>query len=173
MNEPEWLCVGYVAGTHGLRGEVRVASRTDSPAERFAVGAELYLDHPEGEALLPLTVERSRPHKKGWLIKFSGWDGIEEAEKYKGGKLLVPAAEEDLEEDEYYFYQIIGCRAVTTDGRELGEIADILQTGANDVWVVRPEGGKRDLLIPFIDRVVKRVDIRAKRVVIQWMEGLG
>lgn len=173
MDAPKWLCVGYITGTHGLRGEVRVASRTDSPEERFAVGKEVYLSPSEGEDLIPLQVERSRPHKKGWLIKFHGWDRIEEAEQYKGGKLVVCAAEEDLEEEEYYFYQIIGCQVVTTEGRELGEVVEIIQTGANDVWVVRPADGGRDLLIPYIDQVVKEVDVESKQVVIQWMEGLG
>ncbi len=173
MDVPKWLCVGYITGTHGLRGEVRVASRTDSPEERFAVGKEVYLSPSEGEDLILLQVERSRPHKKGWLIKFHGWDRIEEAEQYKGGKLVVCAAEEDLEEEEYYFYQIIGCQAVTTDGRVLGKVVDIIQTGANDVWVVRPADGGRDLLIPYIDQVVQKVDVGDKQVVIQWMEGLG
>ncbi|SFG36039.1 16S rRNA processing protein RimM [Planifilum fulgidum] len=173
MNQPEWLKVGQIVGTHGIRGEVRVISRTDFPEERFSPGVRLMLRHPRLESPVPLTVERSRPHKRVLLIKFREWNNINDAEPYKGGELVVEGSEAlDLDEGEYYFYQIIGCEVVTTEGERVGVVEDILQLPANDVWVVRPDGGGRDILIPYIDDVVRRVDPEAGRVTIRWMEGL-
>ncbi|MFC4076415.1 ribosome maturation factor RimM [Salinithrix halophila] len=171
MAEPDWLTVGHIAGTHGIRGEVRVVSRTDFPEVRFAPGTELMLSHPRLEGMVPLTVESFRPHKQGFLVKFREWADINEAEGYKSGTLMVERSKAVDEDEAYYLFEIIGCEAVTTEGEKLGAIVDILQPGANDVWVVRRPGGK-DLLLPYIDDVVKDVDVEGKRVVIQWMEGL-
>ncbi|OYD06457.1 ribosome maturation factor RimM [Paludifilum halophilum] len=173
MRKPDWLTVGHIAGTHGIRGGVRVIPRTDFPEVRFAPESQVFLSHPDHEEMLSLTVEDARPHKKGLLVRFQEWTDIDQVEPYKGGTLVVDPADrvEPEEEDAFYLYEIMGCEAVTTDGRTLGVVTDILQPGANDVWVVeKPEGG--ELLIPFIEDVVKEVDVSAKRVRIQWMEGL-
>jgi 16S rRNA processing protein RimM len=173
LREPDWLIVADINNTHGIRGEVRVTPRTDFPEIRFAPGARLLLRHPGLNEPIPLTVEHCRNHKKGLLLKFREWDNINQAEPYKGGQLVVDRSDTvESGEGEYYFFEIIGCEVVTTEGRSLGKITDVLETGANDVWVVRPEKGGRELLIPYIDDVVKEVDVDAKHVVIQWMEGL-
>jgi 16S rRNA processing protein RimM len=173
MDQPEWLVVGYIAGTHGIRGEVRVVSRTDFPEIRFAPGAQLHLSHEGGETMLPLTVERSRPYKKGYILGFHGWTDINQVEPLKGGTLVVGRDEAvSGEDDAFYIHEILGCAVFTTEGELLGTITDILQPGANDVWVVRPAEGGRDWLIPYIDDVVLRVEPTNKRVVIQWMDGL-
>ncbi|MDR6227290.1 ribosome maturation factor RimM [Desmospora profundinema] len=173
MGRPEWLVVGHIAGTHGIRGEVRVISRTDYPEVRFAPGSQLLLSQENKEEMLPLTVERSRPHKKGYILQFRDWTDINQSESLKGGTLVVdPEEAVDGGDDEFYFHEILGCEVFTTDGNRVGIITDILQPGANDVWVVRPPEGGRDWLIPYIDDVVQDVDVSAKRVVIHWMEGL-
>ncbi|PTX61266.1 16S rRNA processing protein RimM [Melghirimyces profundicolus] len=170
MREPNWLTVGHIAGTHGIRGEVRILSRTDYPEVRFAPGAELFLSHPKLDAPLRLTVKGARPHKRFWLIRFEEWTDINEAEPFKGGTLMVPR-EDAVEAEGYYLHEIIGCEVVTTEGEKVGTVTEILQPGANDVWVVKKaEGG--ELLLPFIDDVVKDVDPDAGRVTIRWMEGL-
>jgi 16S rRNA processing protein RimM len=171
----EYLNVGRIVGTHGIRGEVRVLSDTDFPEVRFAPGKALLLVHPVLPDPLTLTVEKSRPHKSTLLVKFKEWGNINEAEPYKGGRLVVP--KEDLaplneEEGEFYFHQIIGCTVVTTDGRTVGKVKEILQLPANDVWVVRPEGKGKDILLPYIDDVVKRVDVEDRIITIEWIEGL-
>ncbi|SFS51959.1 ribosome maturation factor RimM [Marininema halotolerans] len=172
MSKPDWLTVGHIAGTHGVRGEVRVVSRTDYPELRFVPDARLILEHPRLKENLSLTVESVRSHQKGYLIRFREWPDLTTAEPYKGGTLLVNRSEGvEGEEDGFYLYEIMGCEVVTTEGESLGTITNILQPGANDVWVVRRPKGK-ELLIPFIEDVVKEVDVAAKRVTIQWMEGL-
>jgi 16S rRNA processing protein RimM len=174
MNEQTHLLVGQVVTTHGIRGEVRVYPHTDFPEVRFAQGSRLLLIHPDLREPLPLTVEKSRPHKRVVIIKFREWDDINQAEPYKGGKLVVERADAvDLNEGEFYFHEIIGCQVVTTEGRNIGTVREILQLPANDVWVVAPSDGGKDILIPYIDDVVKEVDPESKQVVIQWMEGLA
>jgi 16S rRNA processing protein RimM len=175
MNRMEYLNVGRLVGTHGIRGEVRILSDTDFPEIRFAPGSRLLLTHPSIAEPLPLTVERSRPHKSTILVKFREWGNINEAEPYKGGRLVVPrewAAPLNEEEGEFYFHQIIGCQVVRTDGAEVGRVAEILQLPANDVWVIRPAGKGKEILIPYIDEIVKEVDVANRRIVIEWMEGL-
>lgn len=177
MNSAEYLHVGRLVGTHGIRGEVRVLSDTDFPELRFAPGAHLLLMHRDLPDPLPLTVEKCRPHKKAFLVKFREWGNINDAEPYKGGQLAVPRSDEapvQEDEGEFYFHHIIGCEVVTTDGDHLGQVKEILQLPANDVWVVRPKGKKgKELLLPFIKDVVKEVDTENRRITIQWMEGLG
>ncbi|SMO46307.1 ribosome maturation factor RimM [Melghirimyces algeriensis] len=171
MREPEWLTVGYIAGTHGIRGEVRVVSRTDYPEVRFAPGAKLSLFHPELKSM-QLTVKHGRPHKNFWLLQFEEWESINQVEPFKGGVLVIGREDAmETEEDAYYLHEIIGCKVITTEGDMVGTVADILQPGANDVWVVQKESGG-EVLIPFIDDVVKDVDPGTKQVTIHWLEGL-
>lgn len=171
----EYLHVARLVGTHGIRGEVRVLSDTDFPEQRFAAGHKLWLTHPTLAQPLPLTVEKSRPHKSVLLVKFVEWDDINQAEPYKGGKLVVKkedTAPVQSEEGEFYFHQIIGCEVVTTDGRMIGHVEEILSLPANDVWVVRPPGKGKELLLPYIADIVKEVDVTQQRITIEWMEGL-
>ncbi|MFD1394683.1 ribosome maturation factor RimM [Kroppenstedtia eburnea] len=172
MQEPDLLTVGRIAGTHGIRGEVRVHSRTDYPELRFAPGTQLLLVHPSLEEGRPITVVRARPHKDFWLVQFEEWTNINQAEPFKGGLLSVSREEAvEPEEDAFYLHEIVGSRVVTTEGEPVGVITEILQPGANDVWVIRKDGGG-EVLIPFIDDVVRKVDPSAKQVIIRWMEGL-
>lgn len=176
MSSEDTLNVGQLVGTHGIRGEVRVLSNTDFPEHRFANGKKLILKHPNHPEPLTLTVEKSRPHKSAWLIKFVEWNSINEVEPFKGGQLVV--SKEDLvpldeEEGEFYFHQIIGCQVETTDGKRVGTVKEILQLPANDVWVVRPQSRGKEILIPYIGEIVKEVDVINKRILIEWMEGLG
>lgn len=168
----EWLDVGKIAKPHGLKGEVRVLATTDFPDERFAEGNTLYLQRSKGEAPIPLVIETRRRHKQFELLRFEGYPNINDVESWKGARLKVPEDElVSLEEDEFYYHEIIGCLVVTEEGEELGKIKEILETGANDVWVVKRTGGK-DLLIPFIDEVVKEINVDEKLVKIHVMEGL-
>ena len=119
-----------------------------------------------------VTVATHRVHKGADLLKFKHLNSINDVEKYKGCALLVSADDlEELDENEFYYFEIIGCQVVTTDGETIGEISEILETGANDVWVVK-RPGQKDALIPYIEDVVKAVDIETKQVTIQVLEGL-
>ncbi len=162
--------VGKIVNTHGIRGDVRVMPTTDFVAERFAKGQDLYLQQA-GEPL-KLTVESARQHKGFILVKFVGYDNINDVQAFRDHELMVSGKDQQpLEDGQYYYHQIIGLSVKTVDGEELGTIEEILSPGANDVWVVQRDG-KKDLLLPVIDDVVKDVDLDAGEVTVELMEGL-
>jgi len=166
----DYLKVGKIVNTHALQGEVRVISNSDFKEERFKQGSELFIDY--NDSYIPVEVKSHRINKNFDLLKFVDMYHINDVEKYKGCEILVDTANlSTLNDEEYYFYEIIGCLVITTDGTLLGEIIDILQTGANDVWVVKRKSEK-DVLIPYIENVVKDVDIVNKTVTVELLEGL-
>lgn len=168
----KWLNVGKIVNTHGIRGEVRVISTTDFPEERYAIGNQLYLFLKEQTDPIPLIVKSYRKHKNFDLLKFEGYDHINEVEGWKEGILKVPEEQlQSLPEGEYYFYEIIGCEVFTEDGEKLGVVHEILTPGANDVWVVEGKNGK-EYLIPYIEDVVTKVDPKNKLIIINPIEGL-
>ena len=149
------LKVGKIVNTHSLKGEVKVISSTDFEEQRFKKGSELLITR--GNHL---------------LVKFVGIDTIEEAEKFKNLQIKIDSDNiGELEENEFYFHEIIGCKVFDENNKILGEIAEILTPGANDVWVIKAENGK-EILIPYIEDVVKKIDVTSKRIDIEVMEGL-
>jgi 16S rRNA processing protein RimM len=168
----KWFNVGKIVNTHGIRGEVRVISKTDFPEQRYKVGNVLYLFMPGSNKPIELTVKTHRTHKNFNLLTFEGFENINEVEKFRDGILKVPESQlGELDEDEFYYHEVIGCHVVTTEGLELGKVTEILSPGANDVWVIKSSEGK-EILIPYIEDVVKKVDVKEKVILIQPMEGL-
>ncbi|SDY73114.1 16S rRNA processing protein RimM [Evansella caseinilytica] len=169
----DWLNVGKIVNTHGIRGEVRVISRTDFPEKRYAAGSKLYVADEFGERT-PVIVSSWRQHKQFDLLTFDGLANVNDVEKWKGTLLQIPREKltDELYEGEYYYHEIIGCRVFTDAGEELGTIKEILSPGANDVWVVKRKHPGKDVLVPYIEDVVKNVNIEEKQVVIYPMEGL-
>lgn len=162
--------IGKIVNTHGIRGEVKVVRITDFE-ERFRVGETAYISKEKNE-LVPVIIDGHRIHKGFDLVHFENFDNINDVEKLKGSFLQIKEAQlTELEEHEFYYYEIIDCDVLTVKGEMVGTIKEILSPGANDVWVIKPLKGK-DILIPYIEEVVKEVDIENKRVVIDPMEGL-
>ena len=165
------LKVGKIVNTHSLKGEVKVISSTDFEEERFKKGSKLLITRGN-QLIREVVVQSYRNHKNFLLVKFEGIDSVEEAEKLKNLQIKIDSDEVgELEENEFYFHEIIGCQVFDENDRNLGEIIDILTPGANDVWVVKGEEGK-EILIPYIEDVVKKIDITNKKVNIEVMEGL-
>jgi 16S rRNA processing protein RimM len=169
----KWFNVGKIVNTHGIKGEARVISKTDFAEERYKPGNKLYLFMPEAKGEpVELTVKAHRTHKSFDLLTFEGYENINQIEKMKGGILKISEDQlGDLEEDEFYYHEIIGCTVETLDGEEIGKIKEILSPGANDVWVVKAKGAK-EILIPYIGDVVKEVNVEDKLVKINAIEGL-
>lgn len=162
--------VGAIINTHGVRGETKV-KRTSDFAERFAVDSELFYENKSG-IVKTLTVQSSRMQGEIHLLKFTGFDSMDDVIPLKGTTLYIKDAQlTELRENEYYYHEIIGCRVQTNEGDEIGIIESILSPGANDVWVVKAKDGKEHL-IPYIEDVVKKVDVETKQVYITLMEGL-
>ncbi|WP_226665729.1 ribosome maturation factor RimM [Metabacillus litoralis] len=168
----KWFNVGKIVNTHGVRGEVRVISKTDFADERYQRGNKLYIFKENSNEQLEVVVENHRVHKNFDLLTFKGMNSIQDVEPFKGSLLKVTEDQlTELEDGEYYFHEIIGCTMFTDEGSEIGVIHEILSTGANDVWVVKRKIGK-DLLVPYIDDIVTEINIEEKKIVITPMEGL-
>lgn len=163
------LRVGVISSTHGVRGEVKVYPTTDDP-ERFLDLEEVILD--TGRERLPLKIENVKFFKNMVILKFKGYDNINDIEKYKGRDLYITRDQAvELEEDEYFIADLIGMSVVAEDGTVLGTLADVMPTGANDVYVVRTENGK-ELLIPAIKECILNVDVEEQAMRIHVMDGL-
>ena len=164
LSSPEPVLVGVVRRPYGQGGEVRVDELSDYP-QRFAPGAAITI---AGAAFV---IARSRRVKRVRVLKLNGVDTREAAAALANQDIHVAAAElQPLPEGVYYHYDLIGMAVETADGAELGEVTEIVATGANDVIVVQGEGG--EVLAPLIADVVKRVDTAARRLVIDPPPGL-
>lgn len=157
--------VGQVLAVWGVRGEMRIVPDTANP-ERFRQGRRVFLRGAERRIIT------SRPIGKGMvLLHLDGITTPEMAAEYRGYSLYVREDEAPpLEPDWYYHFQLIGLTVVTDDGSELGVLVQILETGSNDVYIIRND--TREYLIPAIADVVQDVDIEAKRMTIHAMPGL-
>ena len=165
-SEPAFLVIGRVLRPHGVRGEVRVAIHTDYP-ERFAVYRRLHL----GPQHTLYRLEGHRFHQNRVLLKLAGVDDRDAAEALRGQWVQIATADAvPLAEGEVYFHQILSMRVITDAGEELGEIADIIETGANPVYVVR--GMRGEILIPDIPDVVLQIDVAARQMTVRLMDGL-
>ncbi len=170
MRRPElrYLAIGQVTRAHGLRGELSVTVLTEFP-ERFKDTDWVYLgNEQEAEAY---RLESYRWHKPNILLKLEGIDDRTQADQLRGLLVQVPVEEAvPLPAGSYYLYQLIGLQVVATTGETLGTLTDVIETGANDVYVVRGEG--KEILLPAIPDVIKSVDLTEGRVVVEVMEGL-
>lgn len=166
MESPRYLIIGRVLKPWSYRGELKIEILTDFP-DRFASLRTVFL----GDDAKPFSVERARLHGNAALLKLNGVDSAQAAEKLRNQ--LVQVAIEDavrLPKGQHYLYQLIGLRVRTLEGEMLGEIVEILDTGANDVYVVHD--GSREILIPAIEDVVKEINLERGDVIVQMIEGL-
>lgn len=163
------LQVGVISSTHGIRGEVKVFPTTDD-VKRFKKLKKVILD--TGREHLPLEVESVKFFKQFAIVKFKGIDNINDIEKYKGKSLLVDRENAvKLRKDEYFIADMIGLQVYTEDGEAFGVLKDVLETGANDVYVIdSPKHG--EVLIPAIKQCILDVDIEGQKMTIHLMEGL-
>lgn len=169
QNMEDMLRVGIIASTHGVKGEVKVFPTTDDAA-RFKQLKEVLLD--TGKERLPLTIEHVKFFKNMVILKFKGYDSINDIEKYKSKDLLIFRENAvELGPDEYFITDLIGLEVMTDQGETLGVMKDVLETGANDVYVVELESGK-ELLVPAIGECILDVNLEERTMKIHLLEGL-
>jgi 16S rRNA processing protein RimM len=164
--------VGVILKPHGLRGEVKVYPRTDYPETRFAKRSKLLLQNPEGGPTRSVEVESGRKQQNLYIVKFAQFSTVEEVEHLRGWELKV--RENDLiplPEGTYYIHQLVGCTVITDQGETLGELVEVLQPGANDVYVVKGADHKQ-ILLPAIPDCILQVDVDKKVILVHIMEGL-
>lgn len=163
------LQVGAVTSTHGLAGEVKVFPTTDDP-KRFKKLKQVLLD--TGKDMLPLGVEHVKFFKNMVILKFKGYDRIEDIMGFKEKNLYVTRENAvRLKKDEYFIADLIGMKVYTEDEAYLGELTEVITTGANDVYTVRMENGK-DVLIPAIGQCILNVDVEHETMQVHLLEGL-
>lgn len=163
------LQVGVITTTHGVRGEVKVFPTTDDPA-RYRDLKKVIMD--TGKEKREIEITSVRFFKNLVIVKFEGINDMTEAEKYKKATLWVSREDAvELEENEYFIADLIGLRAVSDEGEELGLITDVLQTGANDVYIIKKEG-KSELLVPAIKECVKDVNLDTGIITLHLLPGL-
>lgn len=163
------LQVGVITTTHGIRGEVKVFPTTDD-VKRFEDLKQVILD--TGKEQLELEITQVKFFKNLVILKFKGIDNINDVEKYKGKGLFVTREHAvKCETDEYFIADLIGIEVVNEEGSLLGQITDVIQTGANDVYVIGAEG-KKDLLLPAIRDCIRNVDMEHRQMQVYVLPGL-
>jgi 16S rRNA processing protein RimM len=162
----EFLAVGRVLRPHGVRGDLLLDSLTDFP-EHLAEVDTVYL----GDAAVPHPLAAARVHRSQVILRLGDCADRDCADQYRGQLVQIKAeAAAPLPPGRYYHHQLIGCRVVSDEGEELGELVDILETGANDVYVVATPDG--ELLLPAIKSVILNIDVEAKKVTAHLIDGL-
>ncbi|MDX6271806.1 MAG: rRNA processing protein RimM [Acidobacteriota bacterium] len=167
--EEELIAVARIVKTRGVRGEVAAHLLTDFP-ERFEGLAELVAIDAAG-VRQTLAIEKSWLHGGRVILKFEGYDSPETAQVLVGRELAVPVTDAvELDEGEFYDWQLIGCRVETIDKREIGRVSEVLHTGAAPVLVVRE--GTHEHLIPLAASICVEIDTEAKLIRVDPPEGL-
>ena len=163
------LQVGVITSTHGIRGEVKVFPTTDDP-NRFRKLKQVILD--TGKEQLEMEIASVKFFKNMVIVKFKGIDDINDVEKYRKAGIYVTRENAiPLGENEYFIADLIGLRVISDEEEELGVIDDVLQTGANDVYIVKKEQTP-DLLIPAIKDCIKNVNIEEGTMIVHLLPGL-
>lgn len=167
QGEPDFLAVGKLRRPHGLRGEILMDVLTDFP-ERLIDGMILYV----GEGHRPLRMLHQRAYRNARIVAFEGYESPEEVGEFRNQYVFIPTADIPLlPEGEYYHHQILGLQVVSETGESLGKIVEILETGANDVYVVRRENAT-DILLPAIDPVIIAIDLDRGEMRVKLLPGL-
>lgn len=165
----EYFEIGQIVNTSGLKGVIKVKSFTDD-ITKFNNLKTIYISIKK--ELKEFKIEQVRFSKNMVFLKLEGIDTIEEAENYRNLYLKVKRdKDEKLEEGSYYIVDIIGCKVLTDEQKELGKVDDVFSTGSNDVYVVKDEVGKQ-ILLPAIKEVIKNIDIENKTITVHLLEGL-
>jgi 16S rRNA processing protein RimM len=165
--EPEFLVVGKLGKPHGIQGEIVMDVYTDFP-ERLVEGVVVYI----GPQLKPMRIVQHRFHSRGLLLAFEGYQSREEVADLRNSLVQVLAADSPaLPEGDYYQHQLRGLQVITEDGTSLGWVYAILETGANDVLVVKDQAGS-EVLIPAIESVIQGIDLGEKQIKVRLLPGL-
>lgn len=168
MAENGYISIGKITGVHGLHGNLKVYSYAES-TDLFSKGKQILLKGKNGEN--SVEVRAAKPYKKGVLLSINGVDDINSAETFIGSDILISRSElPELEEDEYYWFEIIGLNVFSSEGDFLGTVRSIFPTGSNDVYVVKKNN--RETLIPALESVIVSIDLEERSMVVDLPEGL-
>ncbi len=163
--------VGVIASTHGLAGEVNVFPTTDEP-ERYKTLKRVTLDTGR-DGMKELEIEHVKFFKKFVIVKFKGWDSINDVERFRGKELTISRDQAiKLAPGEYFTADLVGLMITDEDGKELGTLTDVIKTGANDVYEMKRKDNEESVMIPAIADCVKKISLEEGIMVIHVMDGL-
>lgn len=172
----KWIVVGEIVATWGNRGEVKVIPHTEFPERFFQMDSVRLFRNSSQEPLAVYPLEDCRMHKEALILKLKNVDTISEAENLRKALIKVSVDElMPLPDGRYYIFELIGLECQTVEGMKLGVITDVLQTGANDIYVIKPNPGVtelKEILIPVIPQVVLEIKPEEGRVIVDLMDGL-
>lgn len=164
---PEYLVVGRILRPHGLRG-LMVFQPFSDLVQNLVPANTVYI----GSERIPVIIRDFQPHKARFLLSVEGCEDCNTAERWRGEVVHIRFEEAGpLTADVYYHWQILDLQVVTSEGKSLGKVVQILETGANDVYVVRDQNGA-ELLLPAIEEVILEVDLELSRMVVKLLPGL-
>ncbi|MDI6695711.1 MAG: ribosome maturation factor RimM [Anaerolineales bacterium] len=165
--EPAFLVIGKLRHPHGVRGEILMEVITDFP-ERLKVGSQVYV----GAEYRPERIRTIRAHGKGLLISFEAYQTPESVGVLRNQLVFTPSTNlPPLPEGEYYHHQLIGLRVLSDQSQELGHLAEILSTHANDVYIIRRPDGT-ELLLPAIESVILKIDLQQREILVHLLPGM-
>jgi len=171
LNSNGFIPIGKIAGPHGIQGAVKVYSYAES-FSIYKTGITLIIKNPDDSTVENYSIKWAAPHSRFVLLLLEGIDSRVSADKLKGFELFIKKSDlPQLEEGTYYWNDIIGLSVYSSDDEYIGSVESIIQTGANDIYVVKDEKNK-EILIPAIESVVSDVDIIQKRMKVNLPEGL-
>lgn len=166
----DYLQVGAITSTHGIKGEMKVFPTTDDPT-RFEDLDEVYIEM--GKEMKPLHVQSVKYFKQFVILKFKEYSDINDIEQFKGKGIFVDREHAvELDEDEYFVADLIGLKVVTDDGKDFGELTDVMFTGANDVYIVKRADNGEEALLPAIEECILDIDLDSQMMKVHIMEGL-
>jgi 16S rRNA processing protein RimM len=164
---PEFLSVGSVVRPHGVHGALVLEANKDT-IHSVIPSHSVYLGPEKAHRM----VRSIRPHRGRFILCIEGCEDRKAAERWRGAELFISFGDaEPLREHEYYYWQIIGLKVQTEDGQHLGRLEQIIETGVNDVYLVRTETGG-ELLLPAIESVIRDVDLEGQKIVVHLLPGL-
>lgn len=171
MNTEKLIVVGKLGSSYGIRGWLRVFSFTEDPDNLFDY-TPWYIKR--ADSWQEVEVESFKPHNQDTIVKIKGIDDRDDANVLTNCEIYVDAEKlPDLEDGDFYWKDLIGCKVLTINGYDLGQVTDLMETGSNDVLVVKANlkdaFGAKERLIPFVeDQFIKQVDLSAKQVTVDW-----
>lgn len=170
MEKESFLTIGKITGPHGVKGNLKIVSYTENLSVLEQDG-RVFIRTPSGKIKAHI-VKRAAPHKRGGLLSLEGVTDCDQADSLSGSELLIRrSALPELEKGTFYWFELIGLRVWTTDGRLLGSITSIIQTGSNDVYVVKQDNDM-ETLIPALESVIMEIDLEKQTMRVNLPEGL-
>jgi 16S rRNA processing protein RimM len=160
--------IGQIVRPFGLKGEVKIKLFTDFPDQRFTVGMPLLLTGEKSN--VDVVVASFRMHQGFALVSFEGKPSIDDVEIYRNFEVSIDEDKIEHNEDEIYYFDLVGCAVVDEKGVSLGTISEVIDTPAHAIIRIKREG--KDILIPYVDAFIMDEDMDAKKIIVRLIEGM-